>query len=153
MCIRAFINKITLNETFSYIDCMEDQIHFDYMLDEILLATTLTDNINPITDTIHNIVTGIITNLSVIYNDNLYQTMDINSGVMIYKKMRKYELFQFDSLPLYDNQQFLESFNLECKKEGGSLSIKLTAKVMTVDIIIEKITGDTEPVNLSAVCQ
>ena len=151
-CTRAFINKISINETFSYIDCMEDNIHFDYILDEILLAITLAENINPIADTIYNIATGVITNLSSIYNDKLYQTMDISSGIMTYKKMRKWDLFQFDSLPLYDNQQFLESFNLECKKEGSDLSIQLNAKVMTVDIILQKIIGNTEPVDLSASC-
>jgi len=78
-----------LNETFSYIDCMEELIHFDYILDEILLAATLTEDMNPIVDTIYNIAIGVMSNLSVIYNDKLYQTMDINSGVMTYKKLRK----------------------------------------------------------------
>ena len=151
-CIRAFINKITLNESFSYIECMKNKIQFDYILDELLLSSTYAHNINPIMNTIYNVVNGVITNTSAIYNDMLYKTMDINSGVMNYQKSRKQELYQFDSLPLYDNQQFLESFSLEFKKDGSSLSIQLKAKIMTVDIIIQKITGDTEPVNLSASC-
>lgn len=151
-CVRAFINKITINESFSYIECMENRINFNYILEELLLSTTFATNINPIANTIYSIGSGVVSNISSIYNDKLYKTMDISSGVMNYRKLRKQELFQFDSLPLYDNQQFLESFNLECKKEGNSFSMHLTAKVMTVDIILQKITGNTEPVDLSATC-
>jgi hypothetical protein len=151
-CIRAFINKITLVESFSYIECMENKIKFNYILDELLLSCTYSYNINPIVNTIYNIINGIINNTSVIYNDMLYKTIDINSGVMNYQKSRKWELYQFDSLPLYNNQQFLENFSLEFKKDGSNLSIQLKSKITTVDIIIQKITGDTEPVSLSASC-
>lgn len=151
-CTRAFINKITLNETFSYLECMENTIQFNYILEELLLAATFADSINPIVDTIYNIATGIVSNVSVVYNDKIYQTMDISSGVMTYKKIKKWDLYQFDSLPLYDNQQFLESQKLECKKDGSGFSMELSARVMTVDIILQKISGNTEPVNLSAEC-
>lgn len=151
-CIRAFINKINLIESFSYLECMEGKIFFDTLLTELLFDITLPSDIHDIAQTIYNISDGVINNLSVIYNDTEYKTMDINSGVMTVQKNRKYELYQFDSLPLYDNQQFLESFNISCKKEGGGISIDVKATLLTVDIIISKITGNTEPVNLSADC-
>ena len=58
---------------------MEDKIQFDYILDELLLSSTYTYNINPIMNTIYNIVNGVITNTSVIYNDMLYKTLDLNN--------------------------------------------------------------------------
>lgn len=88
-CVRAFINKITINESFSYIECMENRINFNYILEELLLSTTFATNINPIANTIYSIGSGVVSNISSIYNDKLYKTMDISSGVMNYRKLRK----------------------------------------------------------------
>jgi hypothetical protein len=131
---------------------MEEKIQFNYLLVELLKIISEATEAHNIFETVYNVGKAIVEHMAVIYNDTFYSIMDINSGAMNYQKSRKWELFQFDSLPLYDDQKFLESFEISCKKENNSFTIEFKAKVMTLDIIVSKITGNVEPVNLSAEC-
>lgn len=151
-CTRAFINKITMKEQFNYIKCMEDMIPFDNVLNYLMADIGVLDVGSTLLSTIQTAVSGVYDNTATTRNDTNYTTLDINSGAYNRQKIIKTDLFQFQSLPLYDGQQFLESFELECNKESGNLSISLKIKTMTLDIILTKLRGNAVAVPLAAEC-
>jgi hypothetical protein len=54
---------------------------------------------------------------------------------------------------LANGNQFLESFSVDCKKSGANLDIEFKAKVLSLDVILQKLPGNIEPIDLSAECE
>lgn len=151
-CTRAFINKININEQFGYIECMENSIDFEGFLSALVTSISDSNPVNSILSVIKDVAAGVKINPASITNTSNYKTLDITSGVYNLQKTVKTELFQFQSISLENDQQFIESYEIECAKEPSGFSIKLKAKILTLDVIITKMTGNAPPVSLVATC-
>lgn len=151
-CTRAFINRIVTKEQFGYIDCMEDKIHFHNFLSDLLTEMATSLPFNDILTVMKNVAVDTKSNIAAITNEQVYKTLDITSGIYNLQKTLQTELFQFQSIPLYSDNKFLEGFELECTKEVGGFSIKLKAKILTLRVIIQKLPGNAPSVELSATC-
>jgi hypothetical protein len=131
---------------------MEDKIQFNNFLSDLLTAMAASLPFNDILSVMRDVAVETKENIAAITNSQNYKTLDITSGVYNLQKTIQTELFQFQSIPLYDDNKFLEGFELECNKDVSSFSIKLKVKILTLRVIIQKLPGNAPSVSLVATC-
>lgn len=165
-CIRAFINKISISEEFSFFECEEETIRFDCKEREgDCLLLSLFEHIGANEDMVDT--KDIVIDISEIVS-NLFQSPAIDrllvnetnnkmfdENFMVYKlsKNIRYELFQYDSILLKSGENtnyILDSFTLSANDEGGLLTIQLSARLISITPYLTEYTGDLEPVDVSA---
>jgi len=155
-CTCAFINKINVQEQFSYLKCMENKIPFNSILQQIIDAISAANDPDlplALLDKIKSITDEIKLHQSSLINENIYTIMDIESGTLTNQKNIKIELFQFNAESLSNGNQFIESYTVDCKKDGQNLDIEFKAKLLSLEVILQKISGNINPIDLGAECE
>ena len=154
-CTNAFINKITIIENFSYLDCQETEIPFDTLfltiLDEVNVAnyTESTDIVNKVVE----ILKLVYNDSNKIVNEIVKGNIDPGSGLTQYQKQIKHDLYQSTVISLNDETAYvLESLTLEVDKVDAFGQVSLGIKSISLEMFVELENENPENIDVSTTC-